>query len=144
MVITTGVFDIIHAGHVKMLQEAKKLAGRNGKLVVVVARNDTVLKNKGRAPIFDEKIRRFIVESLKPVDKAVLGYRPFSFEKIIRNIKPDIVAFGYDQVEIKKRFEKFCRDKGIKVKIVTLRKYRVGDINSSSDVLRRIMELTRD
>lgn len=143
IVLTTGVFDLIHAGHVRMLQEAKRLAGRNGKLVVVVARNDTVVKNKGRKPIFDERIRRFIVENLKPVDRAILGYRPLSFEKILKEIKPDVVVFGYDQREIRKRFEEFCRERGIKVRVVTLRRYRVGDINSTSDVFRRVLELTQ-
>ena len=143
IVLTTGVFDIIHPGHVRMLQEAKKLAGRGGKLVVVVARNETVVKNKGREPVFDEKIRRFLVESLKPVDEAILGYRPFSFEKILRRVKPDVVVFGYDQAGIRSRFEEFCRARGIKVRVVTLRRYSLGKINSSSDVFKRVEEVLR-
>jgi len=143
IVLTTGAFDIIHAGHIKLLKAAKRLAGENGKLVVVVARNETVLKNKGREPIFDEKIRKLLVENLKPVDMAILGYKPFSFEKIMKRVKPDVVVFGYDQWGIRKRFEEFCREHNIDVRIVSMRKYNVGEVNSSSDALRKMLDITR-
>lgn len=144
IVLTTGAFDIIHPGHIKMLYEAKRLAGKGGKLVVVVARDETVRKNKGREPVFDEKERRMIVESIKPVDEAILGYRPFSFKKVLERVKPDIVAFGYDQERLMESFRKFCEENNIKkIRIVRLRKYKMGKINSSSDVLRRILEGAR-
>ncbi len=142
-ILTTGAFDIIHPGHVRMLWAAKKLGGRNARLVVVVARNETVKRNKNREPVFDEKLRRAIVENLKPVDKAILGFKPFSFEKVIKKIKPDIVVFGYDQTELRKSFEKFCRDRGLKIRIATMRKFGGKGINSSSDVFKRILEMGR-
>lgn len=138
VVLTTGAFDILHLGHMKMLSDAKKLGGRRTKLVVVVASDKTVLRNKKRPPVFAASERKKMLEYLKPVDEVMVGYEPLSFEKVLKKIKPDIVAFGYDQTRIRRRFEKFVKERKIKVKIVTLRKHNVNPM-SSSDVLRRIL-----
>lgn len=141
VVLTSGAFDIIHPGHIKMLEEAKKLGGRNSKLIVVIARDETVRKNKGRKPIFSEIARLRIVNALKPVDRAVLGFKPLSFEKIMKKYKPDIVVFGYDQKNIMKEFKKLCKLKGWKVIVKRLRKYSIGSLNSSSQVIKKIKRM---
>jgi FAD synthetase len=105
---------------------------------VVVASDKTVRRNKGRQVIFTASDRKKMVEFLKPVDEALIGYDPISFEKVLKKVKPDIVAFGYDQHEIRRAFEKFCRENNIKVRIVTLRKHRLNP-SSSSDVIRKIL-----
>ena len=139
--LTTGAFDMLHPGHVKLLEEAKKLAGSDGKLVVLIARDETVRRNKGRDPIFDEESRRYMVSMLKPVDEVILGYTPPSFEKVIERVKPDIVVFGYDQEKFRKEFERFCRERGIDVDIVVARKYSLGRLNSSTEIIERILKL---
>ena len=141
IVLTTGAFDMLHPGHVKLLEEAKKLAGSEGKLVVLIARDETVRRNKGRDPIFDEESRRYMVSMLKPVDEVILGYTPPSFEKVIERVRPDIVVFGYDQEKFRKEFERFCREKGIDVDIVVARKYSLGRLNSSTEIIERILKL---
>jgi len=141
IVLTTGAFDMLHPGHVRLLEEAKKLAGSDGKLVVLIARDETIRRNKGRDPIFDEEARRYMVSMLKPVDEAILGYTPFSFEKVIERVKPDIVVFGYDQEEFRKEFEKFCKEKGIDVDIVVAKKYSIGKLNSSTEIIERILKI---
>ena len=141
IVLTTGAFDMLHPGHVKLLEEAKKLAGSDGKLVVLIARDETVKRNKGRDPIFDEESRRYMVSMLKPVDEVILGYTPPSFEKVIERVKPDIVVFGYDQEKFRKEFERFCKERGIDVDIVVARKYSLGRLNSSTEIIERILKL---
>ena len=141
IVLTTGAFDVLHPGHVKLLEEAKRLAGSDGKLVVLIARDETVRRNKGRDPIFDEESRRYMVSMLKPVDEVILGYTPPSFEKVIERVRPDIVVFGYDQEKFRKEFERFCREKGIDVDIVVARKYSLGRLNSSTEIIERILKL---
>ncbi|RLG03012.1 MAG: nucleotidyltransferase [Thaumarchaeota archaeon] len=141
IVLTTGAFDMLHPGHVKLLEEAKRLAGSDGKLVVLIARDETVRRNKGRDPIFDEESRRYMVSMLKPVDEVILGYTPPSFEKVIERVRPDIVVFGYDQEKFRKEFERFCREKGIDVDIVVARKYSLGRLNSSTEIIERILKL---
>ena len=139
--LTTGAFDMLHPGHVKLLEEAKKLAGSDGKLVVLIARDETVRRNKGRDPIFDEESRRYMVSMLKPVDEVILGYTPPSFEKVIERVKPDIVVFGYDQEKFRKKFERFCKERGVDVDIVVARKYSLGRLNSSTEIIERILKL---
>src|SRR5512137_823053 len=63
LVLATGVFDILHLGHLYYLMEAKKLGDR---LVVVVARDDTARRVK-RAPIVPEHLRVEMLKGLKPV-----------------------------------------------------------------------------
>ncbi|MCL7398710.1 MAG: adenylyltransferase/cytidyltransferase family protein [Thaumarchaeota archaeon] len=140
-VLASGAFDILHPGHIKFLEEAKRLGGKNSRLIVIVARDRTVKENKGRGAVFGEKARLTMVQALKPVDKAVLGYRPFSFEKVIKKYRPDIVVFGYDQEWLMKRFKELCRRKKWKIRVKVLKKYNLGGLNSSSDVIKKIQAL---
>ena len=73
-VLTSGAFDLIHYGHIRLLEEAKKLGGPDTRLVVIVARDETISCNKGRPPVIPEDQRRAVVEALKVVDEALLGY----------------------------------------------------------------------
>lgn len=140
-VLTSGVFDLIHPGHLLFLEKAKKIGGKNSKLIVVIARDSTVVKFKGTKPIFNEKVRKRIVSSLKPVDVAILGFKDFSIERIVNKIKPNIVVFGYDQIKLMKEFEKICKEKNWNIKIVKLRKFKSGQINSSSQIVKKIIKL---
>ena len=92
-VMAQGVFDIIHLGHIHYLQGAKDLGDE---LVVVVARDSTVRALK-HEPITNENMRRELVATLKPVDKAVLGYEGGDRFRTVEELKPDIIALGYDQ-----------------------------------------------
>ncbi|MEM2128107.1 MAG: adenylyltransferase/cytidyltransferase family protein [Candidatus Methanomethylicaceae archaeon] len=124
-VLAAGCFDLLHYGHLRYLEEAKKLAGSGGELIVVVARDATILKRKGRPPVMNEEHRRELVEALKPVDRAVLGGVDFDTKAILESLMPDIVALGYDQEDL----AEVLRREGFKGEIVKLGKY--GDISSS-------------
>jgi FAD synthetase len=124
-VLAAGCFDLLHYGHLKYLEEAKKLGGENAELIVVVARDSTIIKRKGHPPIMNEEHRRALVEALKPVDKAILGREDFDIISIINEVKPDIIALGYDQKDL----EEILLKMNLNIKIVRLEKY--GDISSS-------------
>ena len=102
VVLASGVFDLLHLGHVKFLEDAKKAGGDDAQLVVIVARDSTVEKTKGRKPIMSEDQRLALVESLKVVDKAVLGYENLDIGEVIGEIKPDVIALGYDQAQMER------------------------------------------
>ena len=138
-VMATGVFDILHPGHVLFLQEAKKLGDE---LVVVVARDSTVERLKHR-PIMSEEIRRFMVESLKPVDRAVLGHEDDMY-KTVEDIRPDIIVLGYDQKFSEEEIEEECRKRGIKVKVVRLKKYGDSDLNGTRKIIFKIVDRVGD
>ena len=143
VVLASGTFDLLHLGHVKFLEEAKKAGGPNAKLVVIVARDSTVKKRKGRAPIIPEDQRRALIEALKVVDEALLGYEDFNIERTIEKIKPDIIAVGHDQTGIEREVRKFIEEKGLKIEVVRIRKFGKEELNSSSKIMRKIIESYR-
>jgi FAD synthetase len=132
--MASGVFDIIHSGHLHYLQEARKLGDE---LVVVVATDATVRRHK-HEPIIPEKMRLELVSALKPVDAAVLGNEGDMFA-VVENIRPDIIALGYDQTFDEKKMEETLRGRGLKVKVV-----RVGangeDLTATRKIIQRVID----
>ncbi|MCS7127062.1 MAG: adenylyltransferase/cytidyltransferase family protein [Thaumarchaeota archaeon] len=116
-VLTTGAFEIVHPGHVFLLRHARRLAGRRGKVVVVLASDATIRQRKGREPVMSERERLEVLSSLKYVDRVIVGYTPINFEKVLRRVRPDVVLFGYDQTAIEQEFRRFCEERGIGVRI---------------------------
>jgi len=143
IVLASGTFDLLHLGHVKYLEEAKKAGGKNAKLVVVVARDRTVEKRKGRKPVMPEDHRRALVESLKVVDEAVLGCEDFDIGKVVEEIKPDIIAVGHDQDNIESHVRKALAQKGLNVQVVRIGKFGKPELNSSLKIKRKVTELYR-
>ena len=140
IVLTTGAFDLLHFGHLKALEDAKKAGGRNSKLIVIVARDMTIQRRKGKKPILPEGQRRALVEALKPVDRALLGYEEMDMDRVIRKLRPDIIAVGYDQHDIldavQDALKKYPRD----VKVVQTKRYGPEELSSSSKIKRKIVE----
>ena len=143
IVLASGTFDLLHFGHVKYLEEAKKAGGENARLIVIVARDKTVEKRKGTKPIMPENQRRALVESLEVVDEAILGYEDFDIEMVIEKIKPNIIAVGHDQSGIEKAVRSHVNEKGLDVQIVRIGRFGKTELNSSSKILRKIVERYR-
>ena len=91
-VMASGVFDLIHLGHISYLEQAK---AHGDELVVVVACDSTVRKKKHQ-PINPDSVRVRIVGCLKPVDEAIIGKEGDMFE-IVRELSPDVIVLGFDQ-----------------------------------------------
>ncbi|TRO45755.1 FAD synthase [Candidatus Bathyarchaeota archaeon] len=140
VVLASGVFDLLHLGHVKFLEEAKKAGGENAKLVVIVARDNTVKATKGRKPIMPESQRRALVESLRVVDAAVLGIEDFDVGEVIERVKPDVIALGYDQVDMERRVREYVNRHGLKVNVVRLGKFENDELSSSSKIREKIVQ----
>jgi FAD synthetase len=140
VVLASGVFDLLHLGHVRFLEEAKKAGGENAKLVVIIARDSTVEKNKGRKPVMPENQRRKLVESLKVVDEAVLGVENLSIEEIIKTVKPDVIALGYDQTGMERRVRAYVEKNGLPIEVARVGKFEADELDSSSKIRQRIVE----
>ncbi len=140
VVLASGVFDLLHLGHVKFLEDAKKAGGENAKLVVIIARDSTVEKTKGKKPIMSEDQRRALVESLKVVDKAVLGYENLDIGEVIENVKPDIIALGYDQTDMEREVRNYVNKNKVNVKIVRIGKFGENTLDSSSKIKQKIID----
>ena len=139
VVLASGVFDLLHLGHVKFLEEAKKAGGENARLVVIVARDSTVKDTKGRKPIMPENQRRALVESLRVVDAAVLGIEDFDIGEVIERVKPDVIALGYDQVDMERRVREYVNKHGLNVNVIRVGKFENDDMNSSSKIRKKIL-----
>jgi FAD synthetase len=129
-VMATGVFDLLHPGHLYFLTEARKLGDE---LVVVVARDQTARRLK-HEPYVPEHVRREMVEALKPVDRAVLGSTTDIYETVVRE-RPQVIALGYDQVWNEKEVERECERRGVPVRVV-----RVGPLPHNELATRRIVD----
>ena len=140
VVLASGVFDLLHLGHVKFLEEAKKAGGKNAELVVIVARDSTVEKRKGEKPTMREDQRRALVESLKVVDEAILGYESFSMDEVIDKVKPQVIAMGYDQKDMTKAVEEAIDRNKLKIRVVRIGKFGKDELDSSSGIKRKIIE----
>jgi glycerol-3-phosphate cytidylyltransferase len=93
IVFTNGCFDIIHAGHVRYLRQAKNLGDC---LIVGLNSDSSVKKLKGEdRPINNECDRAEVLGELKAVDYVVI-FEELTAEKIIAALKPDIYAKGGD------------------------------------------------
>ena len=133
-VMATGVFDILHSGHLRYLQEAKLLGDE---LIVVVATDATVRRQK-HEPITPETMRLELVQALKPVDRAFLGKEGDMFE-IVREVAPDIIVLGYDQAFDQKKLEAELVQRGLMARVVRLSKYG-EDLNGTRKIIKRIID----
>ena len=141
VVLASGTFDLLHLGHVKYLEEAKKAGGENAELIVIVARDKTVERRKGRKPVMPEDQRRALVESLKVVDEAILGYEDFDIGKVVEKIRPDVIAVGHDQTDMERKVRKAVGERGLNVQVVKIGKFGKDEFNSSLKIKRKIIEL---
>ena len=116
IVLAGGVFDIIHPGHIHTLNAAKALGGV---LVVAIATDKTAQKMKKRSPLHNQELRRELVSCLSMVDRTVIGHEDDIFETV-RDIKPDIIVLGYDQVHQEQFISDGCKRINLDVKIVRL------------------------
>jgi FAD synthetase len=140
IVLASGVFDLLHLGHVKFLEEAKKAGGKDAELIVIIARDRTVEKNKGRRPIMSENQRRALVESLKVVDEAVLGFEKFDLGDVIELVKPDVIALGYDQADMEKGVKAYVKTHGLSIRVIRIGKFEEDELDSSSKIRQKILE----
>lgn len=138
-VVATGVFDIIHIGHAHFLNSAKKYGD---KLTVIVANDETVRKMKGE-PILSATRRSEVVLQLKPVDEVVIGRTGDMLDIIVEEIKPDVIALGFDQrLFTRKELEDKLLVRGLKVKVVRLEEME-QDLAGSRKIISKILNIYR-
>ena len=116
IVLAGGVFDIIHPGHIHTLNAAKALGGV---LVVAIATDKTAEKMKKRTPLHNQELRRELVSCLSMVDKAIVGHEDDIFQTV-KEVKPNIIVLGYDQVHQEKFISDGCKRINLNVEIVRL------------------------
>ncbi len=108
VVLTGGAYDLLHRGHIITLKEAKSLGDF---LIVVIARDSTVRRKK-RDPIHSEVDRAYLLNSICVVDVAILGDEK-DHMRVVRRIKPDVVAIGSDQDHLEEVLKVQLKDQGM-------------------------------
>jgi glycerol-3-phosphate cytidylyltransferase/FAD synthetase len=116
VVLSGGVFDIIHPGHISTLNAAKALGDV---LVVVVATDNTSEKMKKRKPLHTQEQRQELVNSLSMVDLCLVGQEDDIFKTVDR-VRPQIIALGYDQVHQEKFIIDGCKRINLEAKVARL------------------------
>lgn len=124
-VLVFGTFDIVHAGHIHMLNEAKDCGDY---LTVIVSRDDTTTQVKGNAPIYNENDRVEAVQKLSIADKVRLGNLGEDKYEVIREEDPDIIGLGYDQVAFVDKLKENIKEG---IEIVKLTAYKPEIYKSS-------------
>jgi FAD synthetase len=137
--MAVGVFDLLHAGHLHYMEQAKSLGDY---LIVVVAHDDTVRK-RNHEPVTGQDLRRRMVEGQKPEEEAVIGNPPdVPIFDILPKVNPDIIALGYDQEHAEERIKSSLEERGLgHIKVVRVEGLS-DDLDGTRKIIARILELS--
>ena len=126
-VLVFGTFDGIHPGHLDFFRQARE---HGDYLTVVVGRDETVRKIKGKYPKRNENERIQDLLSQDLVDEAILGdlQNPY---RVIEEIKPDVICLGYDQNSFTKDLAKHLKQSGLDVEVRRMKPYEPEVYHSS-------------
>ena len=93
-IFVNGTFDILHPGHIQLLNYAKSLGGT---LTVGIDSDRRVKEKKGYArPVYNVGDRAYMLQNLKAVDYVVIFDSDEELERCIKTVKPDIMVVGSD------------------------------------------------
>jgi FAD synthetase len=135
--MASGVFDLIHPGHISYLQQARSFGDE---LVVVVACDDTVRKNK-HEPITPDYMRAKIVGSLKPVDVAIVGKNNGDIFDTVREVKPDVIVLGFDQHFDVEKLKESLEKEGLGHIRVERATETADDLNATRRIVKKIKDM---
>ena len=137
-VLVAGTFDLIHAGHIYLINEAAKL----GDVFVVVATDKNREIFSGQRPIIPQEHRLEIIKNLKHVKDARLGRSDNNTLKTVEEINPDIILLGPDQKYDISTLIQGLNEKGLNhIKVQRLETYYDEfELHSSSLIKKKIIE----
>ena len=93
-IFVNGTFDLLHRGHLELLNYAKSLGDF---LCVGIDTDDRVREKKGeKRPIYNQEERKFFLENLKSVDEVKFFSNDDELKDLIKQYKPDIMMVGSD------------------------------------------------
>ncbi|MFX1552838.1 MAG: adenylyltransferase/cytidyltransferase family protein [Promethearchaeota archaeon] len=141
-VLIAGTFDLIHPGHIFLINEAAKL----GDVYIIVATDKNRRLYSGTSPIIPQEQRLEVIKSIKQVKDARLGRNDNDTLKTVEEINPDIILLGPDQkygVEILKNG---LKAKGLnKIEVRRLETYYDKyELHSSSLIKQKIIEKNKE
>ncbi len=127
IVMCFGTFDGLHPGHEDYFRQAKEYGDE---LVVIVARDITVMDVKGNLPANGEGHRLNVVSEHPLVDDARLGH-PGDKYRVIEDVNPDFICLGYDQEAFTENLDAELARRGLSAAIVRLEPFFPDQYKSS-------------
>lgn len=118
-VLASGVFDIVHPGHLAYLSEARTHGDR---LVVVVTSDEQAAREK-RPPRHAAADRAAAVAALDPVDEAFVGPEPYDLVRTVKQADADVIVLGHDQPFEEQALTTRLADAGVTVTVVRCAEY---------------------
>ena len=74
------------------------------------------------------------------VDEAVLGYEDMDIGEVIEEVKPDVIALGYDQADMEKEVKTYLSQNRLPVEVVRIGKFGENALDSSSKIKQKIID----
>jgi len=136
-VVAQGTFDVLHPGHLHYLRDA---AAMGDELHVIVARRDNVTHKA--PPVLPDRQRRDMVDALAVVDAAHLGH-PEDIFVPIRDLRPDVIALGFDQHHDAEKLRDALDERGLdcEVRRASAREPAYdGELLSTGRIIDRILD----
>ena len=129
-VFVSGCFDIIHGGHIKFFEQAKKYGDY---LIVSFASDEVLWKHKKRKSALPESHKKYILESLRMVDEVIIGRDLISnsdWQEDFLRIKPDFMIVTEDD-KYKEEKTKLCDIIGCKYVMIPKEPFTNDDVSTS-------------
>lgn len=134
-IFVSGVFDILHPGHIRFLKQAKNQVGESGKLIVALHDDNSIRKKKGNSrPVNSLKDRIFVLKALKCVDEVIPWHGWENIEELVRELKPDYIAVSGNEYKLK-TVEKVAKDIGAELVI-----FSKSEKYSTTNIINRILQ----
>jgi len=125
-VVVFGTFDLFHPGHAYVLRQARK----HGRVTVIIARDETVTKLKGRSPLENEQTRQKQVAARPEVHEAILGDLQ-NHMAFLDHVTPDVICLGYDQKFNVEKLNQELATRNLQPEIIRLKPYRQHQYKTS-------------
>jgi glycerol-3-phosphate cytidylyltransferase len=96
IVYTGGTFDLFHSGHVRFLKQCKRIAGKGGKVVVSLNRDEFIEAYKGKSPVMSFDERAEVLQGCRFVDEVISNDGDADSKIAILKVQPNFVVIGDD------------------------------------------------
>jgi len=132
IVLCHGCFDLMHPGHIKYFQAAKKMGDT---LIVTLTPDAYVDKGPGR-PVFDEKLRAESIAALECVDYVSINKWPTA-EETLRLLRPDIYVKGQEFEKLEDKTGKIQKEYAVLQEIGAEMRFTHEIVFSSTSLLNK-------
>jgi len=95
-VLTIGTFDTIHAGHIGLFNQCRRMAGTLGHVTVGINSDAFVEAYKGAPPLVPYTSRAAVIAALRTVDEVVSNDTRLKQGELIEQARPDLLVIGQD------------------------------------------------